>query len=66
MSRAWARANNDLIARCVALYPETFAGVCMLPQNPKADLAGSIYENQKGLKNRFFETVSAKELAAAK
>ena len=40
----WARANNDLIKRCVDLYPETFAGVCMLPQNPKADLTGSIAE----------------------
>jgi 4-oxalmesaconate hydratase len=47
MSKAWARANNDLIARCVALYPETFAGVCMLPQNPKADLAGSIEELER-------------------
>lgn len=33
---------------------------------PPADLAGSIYENQKGLKNRFFDTVPARELAAAK
>jgi len=33
---------------------------------PPADLAGSIYENQKGLKNRFFDTVGAKELATAK
>ena len=33
---------------------------------PPADLAGSIYENQKGLKNRFFDVVPAKELAAAK
>jgi ectoine hydroxylase-related dioxygenase (phytanoyl-CoA dioxygenase family) len=33
---------------------------------PPADLAGSIYENQKGLKSRFFETVPAKELAGAK
>ena len=41
---AWARANNDLIRRCVDLYPETFAGVCMLPQNPQADMAGSIGE----------------------
>jgi 4-oxalmesaconate hydratase len=47
MSKAWARANNDLIARCVALYPETFAGVCMLPQSPKADLAGSIAELER-------------------
>jgi len=44
MSRAWARANNDLIARCVELYPDTFVGVCMLPQNPEADLRGSIDE----------------------
>jgi len=44
VSIAWARANNDLIGRCVALYPEIFAGVCMLPQNPEADLAGSIAE----------------------
>ena len=47
VSKAWARANNDLIARCVALYPEVFAGVCMLPQNPKADLAGSIEELER-------------------
>jgi 4-oxalmesaconate hydratase len=47
VSKAWARANNDLIARCVALYPESFAGVCMLPQNPKADMAGSIAELER-------------------
>lgn len=41
---AWARVNNDLIKRCVDLYPEIFAGVCMLPQNPSADMAGSIEE----------------------
>ncbi|MEO7787863.1 MAG: amidohydrolase family protein [Sphingomicrobium sp.] len=44
VAMAWARATNDLIARVCALYPETFAGVCMLPQSPKADLAGSIAE----------------------
>ena len=44
MARAWARANNDLIKRCVDLYPETFVGVCMLPQNPRADMTGSIEE----------------------
>jgi 4-oxalmesaconate hydratase len=40
----WARACNDLIARVVALYPETFAGVCMLPQSPGADMQSSIDE----------------------
>ena len=44
---AWARANNDLIARCVSLYPETFVGVCMLPQSPAADMAGSIAELER-------------------
>ncbi|HYZ63900.1 MAG TPA: phytanoyl-CoA dioxygenase family protein [Acetobacteraceae bacterium] len=33
---------------------------------PPADLAGSIYENQKGLKNRFFESAPARQLAEAK
>ncbi|MBV8593103.1 MAG: amidohydrolase [Caulobacteraceae bacterium] len=40
----WARACNDLIARVVGLYPETFAGVCMLPQSPEADMTSSIAE----------------------
>ena len=53
VSKAWARANNDLIARCVALYPEVFAGVCMLPQNPKADLAGSIAELERCAGSQF-------------
>jgi len=44
VATAWARANNDLIARCVTLYPDVFAGVCMLPQSPKADMVGSIAE----------------------
>src|SRR3954464_7679215 len=32
VSDAWARANNNLIKRVVDLFPETFVGVCMLPQ----------------------------------
>ncbi|HEY5712019.1 MAG TPA: amidohydrolase family protein [Allosphingosinicella sp.] len=47
VSKAWARVSNDLIARVCSLYPETFAGVCMLPQSPKADLAGSIEELER-------------------
>jgi 4-oxalmesaconate hydratase len=47
VSTAWARANNDLIARCVGLYPETFVGVCMLPQSPQADLSGSVTELER-------------------
>ena len=47
MSTAWARVNNDLIKRCVELYPEIFVGVCMLPQSPAADLAASVEELER-------------------
>ncbi|MEA3002732.1 MAG: 4-oxalmesaconate hydratase [Sphingomonadales bacterium] len=47
VSKAWARANNDLIGRCVGLYPDIFAGVCMLPQSPQADMRGSIDELER-------------------
>jgi 4-oxalmesaconate hydratase len=43
-STAWARHSNDLIARVATLFPETFSGVCMLPQSPAADLQASIAE----------------------
>ena len=44
VSEAWAIACNNLIARVVGLFPETFSGVCQLPQNPAADLTASIRE----------------------
>ena len=44
VSLEWSRVSNDLIARVCGLYPETFAGVCMLPQSSQADLTGSIAE----------------------
>jgi 4-oxalmesaconate hydratase len=44
VSEAWAVHCNNLIARVVDLYPETFTGVCQLPQNPASDLAASIRE----------------------
>ncbi len=47
VAREWAMRCNDLIARVVAMYPETFVGVCMLPQSPQADLAGSIAELER-------------------
>jgi len=47
VSLEWARRCNDLIARVVGLYPEAFVGVCMLPQSPKAGLAGSIAELER-------------------
>lgn len=47
VARQWAQVSNDLIARVCDLYPETFVGVCMLPQNPQADMAGSIAELER-------------------
>ncbi|MGH8988076.1 MAG: amidohydrolase family protein [Acidimicrobiales bacterium] len=47
VSRAWARACNDLIKRVVDLYPETYAGVCQLPQSPGVPITGSIAELER-------------------
>jgi 4-oxalmesaconate hydratase len=44
VAAAWATHCNDLIYRVTQLYPETFVGVCMLPQSPKADLSASVSE----------------------
>ena len=43
-SETWARVCNDLIARVVDLYPDSFAGVCQLPQVPHGDIGASIRE----------------------
>jgi 4-oxalmesaconate hydratase len=47
MAKEWAIRCNDLIARVVGLYPDIFAGVCMLPQSPGADMANSIAELER-------------------
>jgi 4-oxalmesaconate hydratase len=47
VSSAWTRANNDLIRRVVALYPENFAAVCQLPQSPGVPIANSIAELER-------------------
>ncbi len=44
VSEAWTIACNDLIQRVVELYPETFIGVCQLPQSPGTSLESSIRE----------------------
>jgi 4-oxalmesaconate hydratase len=44
VSEAWSIHCNNLIARVCELYPETFTGVCQLPQNPHSDLSASIKE----------------------
>ena len=47
VSRVWSEHCNNLIKRVVDLFPETFAGVCMLPQSPGAGLEGSIAELER-------------------
>ena len=44
VSQQWTSACNDLIKRVVDLYPETFIGVCQLPQSPGVAIAHSIAE----------------------
>lgn len=44
MSMAWARASNDLIHRVTQLFPESFIGVCQLPQSMGMPVANSIAE----------------------
>jgi 4-oxalmesaconate hydratase len=47
VSGEWARACNDLIGRVCGLFPETFIGVCQLPQSPGADLKSSAAELER-------------------
>ena len=44
VSEAWSQHCNNLIYRVTELYPETFIGVCMLPQSPKSGLEASVRE----------------------
>jgi 4-oxalmesaconate hydratase len=47
VSKAWTRRCNDLIARVVGLYPDTFVGVCQLPQSPGVAISHSIGELER-------------------
>ncbi len=47
VARIWARRSNDLIKRVIDLYPESFAGVCQLPQSPGISIAQSIDELER-------------------
>jgi 4-oxalmesaconate hydratase len=51
---AWARACNDLIARVVGLFPQSFAGVCQLPQTPNGSLDTSIAELRRSVEELGF------------
>ena len=47
VSLQWTRACNDLIKRVVGLYPQTFIGVCQLPQSQGVSIARSIAELER-------------------
>jgi 4-oxalmesaconate hydratase len=46
-SIAWTIASNDLIARVTRMFPDSFAGVCQLPQSPGAALHNSVRELER-------------------
>jgi 4-oxalmesaconate hydratase len=47
VSNAWSRACNDLIYRVVSLFPDSFIGVCQLPQSPGAPIEHSLAELER-------------------
>lgn len=47
ISKEWTVTCNNLIKRVVDLFPETFVGVCQLPQSPGSDLSESISELER-------------------
>ncbi|WP_338664728.1 amidohydrolase family protein [Pararoseomonas sp. SCSIO 73927] len=47
VSQAWTRHCNDLIRRVVDLYPQSFVGVCQLPQSPGVSITHSIAELER-------------------
>ena len=46
-SKHWSEHCNELIHRCVELYPQNFVGVCQLPQSPGKPLSNSIAELER-------------------
>jgi 4-oxalmesaconate hydratase len=53
-SRHWAEACNDLIHRCVRLYPKNFIGVCQLPQTPGVSPRNCVEELARCVKDLGF------------
>jgi len=47
VSIEWSRRCNDLIARVCDLFPDTFIGVCQLPQSEGVPIANSIAELER-------------------
>ena len=49
-SKNWTEHCNELIHRCVQLYPKNFVGVCQLPQSPGVPPKNSIPELERCIK----------------
>lgn len=49
-SRFWTEHTNELVLRVTQLYPESFVGVCALPQSPGAGLEASVKELERCVK----------------
>lgn len=47
VSKTWTRINNDLIHRVTGLFPETFIGVCQLPQSVGVPISHSVEELER-------------------
>lgn len=47
VSTVWTEICNDLIHRCVTLYPKNFIGVCQLPQSQGVDPRNSAKELER-------------------
>jgi 4-oxalmesaconate hydratase len=47
VSEDWSRRCNDLIARVCELFPDTFIGVCQLPQSEGVSISNSISELER-------------------
>jgi len=47
VSKDWTRICNDLIKRVVDLFPDTFIGVCQLPQSNGVSIKNSIAELER-------------------
>jgi 4-oxalmesaconate hydratase len=50
VSRYWTEVNNELIHRVCQLYPESFIGVCQLPQSPGVNPRNCIEELERCVK----------------
>jgi 4-oxalmesaconate hydratase len=49
-SKNWTEHCNELIHRCVSLYPKNFVGVCQLPQSPGVPPKNCIPELERCVK----------------